>query len=227
MAKVVRAAQNLKMEERIDRVEMPLARLLALLTQYPDLDWENEGELKDMARFIEFFVECIARKDNIALLFTIANKLKTVTMAGEEMDEEKIKLFLEPRRGARDGGGDAAEGNGLDEEVVPSPTIVSMLRGGGAAVTFGRPLAVAAGPRQRLLLPPPPPPRRSARRYLPGLTGRTCTACLSCRRLSSGTGRTTISGRCRRSRPRLSFRAICLRTCRRHRSRSRSRDGRI
>lgn len=36
-------------EDRIERVEMPFARLLLLLTHHPDLQWDETG-LKDIAR---------------------------------------------------------------------------------------------------------------------------------------------------------------------------------
>lgn len=127
MSHVILAAHRLRPEDRIDRVEMPLARLLHLLTQHPDLDWKNAEDLKDMARFIELFVECIAQRENIALLYTIANKLKTVCVAGETMDEDKLRLLLEDSK--QPAGEDDDDEAG--EESAPqasSPTIVSGVR---------------------------------------------------------------------------------------------------
>lgn len=81
-------------EDRIERVEMPLARLLHLLAHHPDLDWSSASEVKDLTRFIELFVETVANGDNSSLLFTIANKLKTVRDAEEELDQAKIQHIL-------------------------------------------------------------------------------------------------------------------------------------
>lgn len=110
MAKAIKTASARSMEERIDRVEMPLARLLYVLCRHPDLGWEVESELQDVARFIELFIDCVAHRDNVPLLYTIANKLKTVCVAGEDMDEEKLRLIMEQDAG----------------ETIESPTLVSV-----------------------------------------------------------------------------------------------------
>jgi sister-chromatid-cohesion protein PDS5 len=38
-------------DERIDRLEMPLARLIVVLANHPDMLWEASG-LKDLARLV-------------------------------------------------------------------------------------------------------------------------------------------------------------------------------
>ncbi|BEI99615.1 hypothetical protein CcaverHIS631_0406580 [Cutaneotrichosporon cavernicola] len=80
-----------------DRIEVPVARLLHLLTQHPDLGWSSLNELKDIAKFIELYVECVATSQNVTLLFTVVGKLKTVCVVGEQMDAEKVSLLLSDR----------------------------------------------------------------------------------------------------------------------------------
>lgn len=80
----------------MDRIEMPLARLLQLLTVHPDSQWDTAEHLKDMARFIELFVECVAHRDNVSLLYTIAAKLKTVTLADEKPTDEQLQIDQHP-----------------------------------------------------------------------------------------------------------------------------------
>ncbi|WWD21518.1 hypothetical protein CI109_106004 [Kwoniella shandongensis] len=88
---VVRQAVNLSQEQRIERVELPLARLIHLLAHHPDFQWytPDEGEdgeegianmqnLKDIARFIEMYLDCVANRDNIGLLYAIAGAVKGV-----------------------------------------------------------------------------------------------------------------------------------------------------
>ncbi len=82
---------------------MPFARLLLLLTHHPDLQWDETG-IKDIARLVARltrssgrnradvmvlprFIECIAQKENISLLFHIACKLKTVRDATDETND--------------------------------------------------------------------------------------------------------------------------------------------
>ncbi|XAO21334.1 hypothetical protein I312_100083 [Cryptococcus bacillisporus CA1280] len=85
---------RLSSAERIERIEMPFARLLHLLTHHPDFEWHAPGEneedeerkkgitsmqnLKDIARFIELYLDCLAHRDNVGLLFAIAGHLKAV-----------------------------------------------------------------------------------------------------------------------------------------------------
>lgn len=115
-------------EDRIDRIEMPLARLLHLLAHHPDLDWASATEVKDLTRFIELFVELVANGDNASLLFTIANKLKTVRDASEELDHAQIQRIIE--RGTSrlqvkaEDDGDAAMSDAEDASGS-SPTLVS------------------------------------------------------------------------------------------------------
>ncbi|WVQ83257.1 hypothetical protein IAT38_005396 [Cryptococcus sp. DSM 104549] len=91
MTLVVNTCSRLPQNDRIERVEMPLARLLHLLTHHPDFAWHEPGDdedgeegitdaqnLKDVAKFIELFLEGVSNRDNIGLLYTIAGQLKVV-----------------------------------------------------------------------------------------------------------------------------------------------------
>ncbi|KAK4687777.1 sister chromatid cohesion protein PDS5, partial [Tremellales sp. Uapishka_1] len=99
MLAIVKTASKLG-NDRIKRIEMPFARLLLLLTHHPDLSWDASG-LKDIARFIELFLDCIATRDNIALLLYIAQKAKTVkdanppqTVVDEDVDTSEYLYRL-------------------------------------------------------------------------------------------------------------------------------------
>lgn len=102
-------------------MELPLARLLLVLSHHPDYMDISLGELKRLTkwvviqqginadqlakltsdfdfRHIEFFLDSVANRDNVSLLYHIASKIKTVrdtypTMipdADEEQEEEEI-----------------------------------------------------------------------------------------------------------------------------------------
>jgi hypothetical protein len=82
-------------------VELPLARLLLVLSHHPDYMDISLGELKRLTkwvviqqginadqlakltsdfdfRHIEFFLDSVANRDNVSLLYHIASKIKTV-----------------------------------------------------------------------------------------------------------------------------------------------------
>lgn len=101
-----------------ERIELPLARLLHLLTQHPDLQWSNLEALQATAKFIELYVECVATAQNVSLLYTVVSKLKTVRMAGEEMDSTKLELLLNDAPLMEEDGDDARHS---------SPTYVSAI----------------------------------------------------------------------------------------------------
>ncbi|RSH92189.1 hypothetical protein EHS25_008604 [Saitozyma podzolica] len=104
MRSVVRTCSHLPTADRIDRVELPLARLLLVLSHHPDYMDISLGELKRLTKHIEFFLDSVANRDNVSLLYHIASKIKTVrdtypTMipdADEEQEEEEIPANLKP-----------------------------------------------------------------------------------------------------------------------------------
>lgn len=98
-------------EDRIDRLEMPLARLLLALTHHPDCQWDFAG-LKDIARcavillictkliqsrFIELYLDCVATRDNVGLLYSMAGKIKTVKDANEEITDNTVRALKQCR----------------------------------------------------------------------------------------------------------------------------------
>jgi len=96
----IRACSHLSSENRIERIEMPLARLI-LMVSHLDEEWDLEG-MKVRARYVfssstfltfvprsqrldradhrilELYLEAVATKDNVDLLYHIAGKIKTV-----------------------------------------------------------------------------------------------------------------------------------------------------
>jgi hypothetical protein len=97
-----------------DRIEVPLARLLHLLTQHPDLGWSSLAEIKEISKIIELYIECVATSQNVTLLYSVAAKLKTVCVVGEKMDHDKVELLLSDKPLEDD-----------DDERHTSPTYVS------------------------------------------------------------------------------------------------------
>lgn len=124
MLGVVRSCASLAADVRIDRVEMPLARLLRLLAGHPSLhpDEGNEAGLRMTGQFIEMFLDCVARRDNVSLLFTIANKLKTVCVIGEDIDDDKLRLFADCAN--QRATADSDDETEWEREAALSPSIV-------------------------------------------------------------------------------------------------------
>nr|XP_018265446.1 uncharacterized protein I303_01812 [Kwoniella dejecticola CBS 10117]OBR87604.1 hypothetical protein I303_01812 [Kwoniella dejecticola CBS 10117] len=101
MQRIVATCSNLSAPEKVDRIEMPFARLLHFLCHHPDIHWTKaeEGEeiiadqqnLQDVARFIEMYLDCVAHRYNIGLLFAIAQGLKGLR---DKMDERSRPLYI-------------------------------------------------------------------------------------------------------------------------------------
>ncbi|KAK1921574.1 armadillo-type protein [Papiliotrema laurentii] len=91
----VRACKYMPDYERIDRVEMPLARLLLVLAHHPDLDEWSLGITKDMAKYLDLYLECVISPVNAGMLYHIAAKVKQVKgldMTGNP-DEDNTNLY--------------------------------------------------------------------------------------------------------------------------------------
>lgn len=89
---IIKTCQHMSIENRLDRIELPLARLMLLLSHHPDFAWDPEG-LKDIGSFICLYLDCVAHRDNIALLYLIAGKIKTVRDASFPTIEENENLY--------------------------------------------------------------------------------------------------------------------------------------
>ncbi|KAF8434558.1 cohesin-associated protein Pds5 [Boletus edulis BED1] len=62
---------------RVDQLELIFIRLLHLLAHHPDFSTTHEN-IQEMAKYIEFYLDLIAGSENIALLYHLAMKAKTV-----------------------------------------------------------------------------------------------------------------------------------------------------
>jgi len=68
------------------------ARLLSLLAHHPDLSYE-EDTLKQMATYILFYLKCVATEDNLALIYHMAGRVKTVKDGVQSSKEADDKLY--------------------------------------------------------------------------------------------------------------------------------------
>lgn len=79
-------------DERAAKIDILLVRLLHLLAHHPDFSTEN-AELKSTVRYIEFFLDCIANKENISLLFYLSQRTKTVR-DGESTGASEVSRLI-------------------------------------------------------------------------------------------------------------------------------------
>ncbi|SGY76821.1 BQ5605_C005g03519 [Microbotryum silenes-dioicae] len=77
--------------------EHPFVRLLHLLAHHPDFEGEehDEGEIATMAKYIEFYLECLATKENAPYLFHLALKVKTMRDAHSDAYNTNLYLLSE------------------------------------------------------------------------------------------------------------------------------------
>ncbi|KAK5091025.1 Sister chromatid cohesion protein pds5 [Lithohypha guttulata] len=75
-------------------IELLLARFISLLAHHPDFpakgDDDYEGQMLDFAKYIIFYLQCVATDDNLSLIFHVAQRIKQAadaTSNSEEMDE--------------------------------------------------------------------------------------------------------------------------------------------
>nr|XP_019008459.1 uncharacterized protein I206_07018 [Kwoniella pini CBS 10737]OCF47240.1 hypothetical protein I206_07018 [Kwoniella pini CBS 10737] len=82
--------RTLRMEpDKIERTEMPLARLLHFLAHQPDNNLELTHVFR--IRFIEMYLDCVAHRDNVGLLFAIAQGLKGLR---DRSAESSVPLWI-------------------------------------------------------------------------------------------------------------------------------------
>ncbi|PIL27726.1 hypothetical protein GSI_10879 [Ganoderma sinense ZZ0214-1] len=79
---------------RLERFEHSFIRLLHLLAHHPDFRVEQEY-LPDIAKYIQFFMDLVATSDNVALLYHIALKSKTVRDAESHSYSENLYACAE------------------------------------------------------------------------------------------------------------------------------------
>jgi sister-chromatid-cohesion protein PDS5 len=59
-------------------LETVFARLLSLLAHHPDFDKDDEEGLKLIAKYILYYLQCVATEDNLSLIFHVAQRVKGV-----------------------------------------------------------------------------------------------------------------------------------------------------
>ncbi|ORX33887.1 armadillo-type protein [Kockovaella imperatae] len=91
MSSVVKACRHFSKEEKVDRIEMPLARLVWLLASDGDNDW-TLADVRDFARYFELFFDCVVNRDNIGLVFQLAGKIKSLKSTTGGSDTTLYKL---------------------------------------------------------------------------------------------------------------------------------------
>ncbi|ORY30387.1 armadillo-type protein [Naematelia encephala] len=93
MASVVRQCASFPTADRIDRIELPLSRLLWSIAHHPDFaaGWSTD-QIRDIARYIEFYLDCVATRDNIGVLYHVVSKIKTVVDIDSKDDVESNRL---------------------------------------------------------------------------------------------------------------------------------------
>jgi sister chromatid cohesion protein PDS5 len=69
-------------------MEKTFPRLLHLLSHHTDFSTE-EGDLDDMATYINFYLDCVGTADNYALFFHLAQRVK---QARDALDVDKSNV---------------------------------------------------------------------------------------------------------------------------------------
>jgi sister-chromatid-cohesion protein PDS5 len=76
----IRSRANALMAQKSTIMESNFARLLSLLAHHPDYS-DNEKDLADFARYILFYLQTIAREENLGLIFHVAQQVKQTSDA--------------------------------------------------------------------------------------------------------------------------------------------------
>jgi len=79
---------------RVDQLEIIFIRLLHLLAHHPDFSTAHEN-MQEMAKYIDFYLDLIASSDNIALLYHLAMKAKTVRDSESHTYSENLYTISE------------------------------------------------------------------------------------------------------------------------------------
>ncbi|KAF9226311.1 hypothetical protein BS17DRAFT_794477 [Gyrodon lividus] len=79
---------------RVDHLEIIFIRLLHLLAHHPDFATAHEN-MQEMAKYIEFYLELVASSENIALIYHLAMKAKTVRDAESHTYSENLYTMSE------------------------------------------------------------------------------------------------------------------------------------
>lgn len=69
------------------------ARLLSLVAHHPDFE-NDEESLQQMSAFIIYYLKCVATEDNLALIFHMAGRVKTVRDAVDPSGQKDENLYI-------------------------------------------------------------------------------------------------------------------------------------
>lgn len=69
------------------------ARLLSLIAHHPDFE-NNEDSLREMSAFIIYYLTCVATEDNLALIYHMAGRVKTVKDAVDPSGQKDENLYV-------------------------------------------------------------------------------------------------------------------------------------
>ncbi|KIJ04367.1 hypothetical protein PAXINDRAFT_22347 [Paxillus involutus ATCC 200175] len=87
-------SKSLTPAARVDQLEIIFIRLLHLLAHHPDFATAHEN-MQEMAKYIEFYLDLIASSENIALIYHLAMKAKTVRDAQSHTYSENLYTVSE------------------------------------------------------------------------------------------------------------------------------------
>ncbi|EMD34698.1 hypothetical protein CERSUDRAFT_116889 [Gelatoporia subvermispora B] len=93
-AYVVYAQRAMPKQLRLVSFDMNFIRLIHLLAHHPDFAISEEN-LPDVAKYIEFFLDLVANAENVALLYHLALKAKTVRDADSHAFSENLYAVSE------------------------------------------------------------------------------------------------------------------------------------
>ncbi|KAI0047729.1 cohesin-associated protein Pds5 [Auriscalpium vulgare] len=88
------AFRNAPPAMRVNNFEMIFVRLLHLLAHHPDFSL-TPASIPEMAKYIDYYLELIASSENIALLYHIAGKAKTVRDSESPAHSENLYALSE------------------------------------------------------------------------------------------------------------------------------------
>ncbi|KAG8906739.1 hypothetical protein FRB99_006230 [Tulasnella sp. 403] len=74
--------------------ELIFIRLLHMLAHHPDFSTDVDG-IRDMAKYIEFYVDLVATPDNVSLLLHLSSKAKTVRDSESDRFSENLYVMSE------------------------------------------------------------------------------------------------------------------------------------
>ncbi|KAG9311776.1 armadillo-type protein [Chiua virens] len=94
IAYILFVMRSIQPAARVEHLEIIFIRLLHLLAHHPDFATAHEN-MQDMAKYVDFYLDLIASSDNIALLYHLALKAKTVRDSESHTYSENLYTISE------------------------------------------------------------------------------------------------------------------------------------